>query len=216
MRMRKLPWAQEYIDHANVVIKDPTQLAGKWKEYLQCHRLHVEIGSGKGEYWTTMAHMYQNEGWLAIEKQCSVAAVAIKKYDTFFSHLKNTAFIYQDAQNIEFWFQKHEINVIHLNFSDPWPKKRAFKKRLSNHRFIQAYSKILDPLGEIQMKTDNATLFEYSLLEFEKENWILDAVSVDYRRITHEEDAISEYERKFMDKGNPIYRAVWKQRLKKS
>ena len=97
-----------------------------------------------------------------------------------------------------------------MNFSDPWPKKRAHKKRLSNHKFIAQYAKILADDGEIQMKTDNSSLFEYSIIEFQNAGWFLHDFSVDFRRVAHDEDIITEYEHRFMEKGQPIYRPIWK------
>ena len=108
------------------------------------------------------------------------------------------------------------MHSLSFSFSDPWPKKRAHKKRLSNRKFIEQYAHILNENGEIQMKTDNSSLFEYSLLEFQNAGWFLWDVSVDFRRCEHAEDVITEYEHRFMEKGQPIYRAVWKKKMKEN
>ena len=100
--------------------------------------------------------------------------------------------------------------MIHLNFSDPWPKKRYAKRRLSSATFLDQYKRILSRNGEIQMKTDNSALFEYSLIEFQNAGFKMVEVSVDYRREKHDEDAITEYEQKFISLGQPIYRCVWR------
>lgn len=210
MRMRKLPWAEEFIENAEVVIKKPEMMAGKWKEHLHSDTLHVEVGTGKGDYWIHMAQRYPDQGWLGIEKNNSVAALAVRKYTQLEEPCDTMAFINDDAEHIESWFAKGEVDVLHLNFSDPWPKKRAHKKRLSNHMFIAQYAYILQDEGEIQMKTDNTSLFEYSVMEFQNEGWYLHDFSVDFRRNEHPEDVITEYEHRFMEKGQPIYRAVWK------
>ena len=102
------------------------------------------------------------------------------------------------------------MDVIHLNFSDPWPKKRYAKRRLSSATFLDQYKRILSRNGEIQMKTDNSALFEYSLIEFQNAGFKMVEVSVDYRREKHDEDAITEYEQKFISLGQPIYRCVWR------
>lgn len=102
------------------------------------------------------------------------------------------------------------MDVIHLNFSDPWPKKRYAKRRLSSASFLDQYKRILSRNGEIQMKTDNSALFEYSLIEFQNAGFKMVEVSVDYRREKHDEDAITEYEQKFISLGQPIYRCVWR------
>ena len=99
-----------------------------------------------------------------------------------------------------------------MNFSDPWPKSGYAKRRLSHARFLKQYETLLNENGQVIMKTDNPKLFEFSLTEFSKENWLLCEVSVDFRRLPHPEDAITEYEQKFMDLGQPIYRAVWQKK----
>lgn len=208
--MRKLPWAEEYLDEQEIVIKHPEELNSKWKEHLSTSILHLEIGSGKGDYWVKMGQLYPNIGWIGVEKNRNVAALAVRKFHKEESHSEHAAFIAQDAEALETWFANGEVDVIHLNFSDPWPKKRAHKKRLSNIKFIEQYKKILKPDGEIQMKTDNKDLFEYSILQFQQAGWYLNEFSVDFRRNEHPEDIISEYERRFIGLGQPIYRCVWK------
>ena len=171
--------------------------------------LHIEIGCGKGNYSLDMAKMYKDTGFIAIEKNESAAGIAAKKYDedTEDKHLK---LIQDDASSIGEWFGPREVDVIHLNFSDPWPKKRYAKRRLSSASFLDQYKRILSRNGEIQMKTDNSALFEYSLIEFQNAGFKMVEVSVDYRREKHDEDAITEYEQKFISLGQPIYRCVWR------
>ena len=210
MRMRKLPWAEEFLNEQDVVVKHPEEYKGKWKELVNRDTLHLEIGCGKGDYWTKMALQYPEFGWIGIEKNVSVAALAVRKYVNMEEHPSYMAFMNQDAEDVSNWFAEGEIDVIHLNFSDPWPKKRTHKKRLSNHKFIEQYAKILADDGELQMKTDNVSLFEYSIIEFQNCGWFLHEFSVDFRRQEHPEDVITEYERRFMELNQPIYRAVWK------
>lgn len=210
MRMRNLPWAKDYLNEHDIVIKDAEQKAGSWKQFLNCDVLHVEIGTGKGDYWTKMSSMYPQFGWIGIEKNTSVAALAVKKYDGLENKNSHMAFIQEDATDISKWFGDKEIDVIHLNFSDPWPKKRAHKKRLSSDSFIKMYDQVLADDGEIQMKTDNEQLFEFSILAFQNAGWKLIDFTVNYRRDQHDEDAITEYEARFMNLGQPIFRAVWK------
>ncbi len=210
MRMRKLPWAEEYIAQADVIIKDQTKNKGKWKQMFGCTSLHVEIGCGKGDYLLHMSEKDLESGWIGIEKDRNVMAIAARKYDQQEQHGCNIAFLLGDALALKEWFAQGEIDVLHLNFSDPWPKKRAHKKRLSHASFIEIYREVISETGEIQMKTDNASLFEFSLLQFQEGGWYLHDISVDFRRNVHDEDAISEYEQRFMNLGQPIYRAVWK------
>lgn len=213
MRMRKLPWAEEYLQEAQVVVKQPEKLKGKWRETIQGDKLHLEIGCGKGDYWNLMAKQYPQDGWIAIEKNVSVAGIAVRKFNQMENDLSHMRFIWGDAQALDEWFDKGEIDVIHLNFSDPWPKKRAHKKRLSSPVFLAQYRSILTNDGIVQMKTDNSSLFEFSILQFQEAGWILKDFSVDYRRETHEEDVITEYERRFLNAGQPIYRAVWQRKV---
>ena len=169
----------------------------------------VEIGCGKGNYSIEMANMNPEEGFIAIEKNESAAGIAAKKMDEF-SEKGNLRLVQDDASSISEWFANGEVDVIHLNFSDPWPKKRYAKRRLSSSSFLDQYKNILSEDGQIQMKTDNSALFEYSVLEFLNAGFILEDISVDYRREKHDEDAITEYEEKFIANGQPIYRSVWK------
>lgn len=191
----------------DVIVRNCETMAGKWHELLQKEELHVEIGSGKGDYWIKMSDLYPDAGWIGIEKNVNVAAIALKKVEDS-EHL-NRRFIVDDAQAIDTWFAENEIDVIHLNFSDPWPKKRASKHRLSHTSFLKRYEKILKKEGKLIMKTDNAKLFEFSVLEFQNNGWVMDEFSVDYRRDEHPEDVITEYETRFMNLNQPIYRAVW-------
>lgn len=191
----------------SVIVRNCETMPGKWRELLQKEELHVEIGSGKGDYWIKMSDLYPDAGWIGIEKNVNVAAITLKKVENS-EHL-NRRFIVDDAMAIDTWFAENEIDVIHLNFSDPWPKKRASKHRLSHTSFLKRYEKILKKEGKLIMKTDNAKLFEFSVLEFQNNGWIMDEFSVDYRRDEHPEDVITEYETRFMNLNQPIYRAVW-------
>lgn len=208
MRMRKKGWAEPFLtEHPEVVIATPTEVKGQWKQRLNCDELHVEIGCGKGDYFIQMAQKDNQVGWIGVEKERNVAAVAAKK--AVEAELGNLAMIALDAENIDTWFAPNEIDVIHLNFSDPWSKAGYKKRRLSHGTFLEKYKSLLVKNGKIIMKTDNQGLFEFSLAEFSQNGWVLSEVSVDFRRVEHPEDAISEYEAKFMSLGQPIYRAIF-------
>jgi len=211
MRMRNKPWAIPFLESfKDTVVNEPQQLASTWKTRLHCEILHVEIGSGKGDYWNKMAHMYPNHGWVAIEKDRNVAATSLKKHKD--SILPTMALINLDAKDIKSWFADGEIDVLHLNFSDPWPKKGHSKRRLSHSEFLKEYKRLLSRDGEIQMKTDNCGLFEFSCVEMSNHGFICKEMSVDYRRTQHPEDVITEYEQRFLDLNQPIYRAVWRKK----
>lgn len=208
MRMRKKSWAEPFLaEHEEVVIASPESLKGNWRNRLNKDHLHLEIGCGKGDYFTQMATMYSESGWIGVEKNINVAAIAAKK--AVESGNDNQLMIALDAEKIDEWFDYGEVDVIHLNFSDPWPKSGYKKRRLSHRRFIEVYEHLLSEQGQIIMKTDNRKLFEFSLLEFAQCHFVLSDVSVDFRAEAHPEDVMTEYETKFVELNQPIYRAVW-------
>ncbi|MCI6271764.1 MAG: tRNA (guanosine(46)-N7)-methyltransferase TrmB [Erysipelotrichaceae bacterium] len=209
MRMRKKSWAIPFLnEHNELVINEPNIFKGKWNEKLKRSVIHLEIGTGKGDYIKSMSQMYIEDGWIGIEKETNVAAVAAKKLCE--NPIENRLLIAKDAKDILEWFDDGEIDIIHLNFSDPWPKSSNKKRRLSHKNFIDLYSKILKEDGKIIMKSDNSGLFEYTIIEFTHNGYEIEEISVDYRRNTHDEDAITEYEAKFIDLNQPIYRVVFK------
>ena len=207
MRMRKKKWADPWLDaHPDYIYADPAAYRGKWKELLSCNKLHLEIGMGKGSYLIQMAALYPKEGWIGMERDRSAAAVAARSQIEGNGDLSNNRMIVGDAEHIPEWFAPGEVDVIHLNFSDPWPKKHYHKRRLSSSRFLEMYRVILSEDGCILMKTDNKDLFEDSVLYFQANGFLLKDFSVDFRRNEHPEDAITEYESRFMAEGLPIYR----------
>lgn len=211
MRMRKVPWAVEYLEKSQRLEKEPAKWKGKWRSHLNTKDLHVEIGCGKGQYSLDMAKMYPESGFIAIEKNESAGGIAAKKFDEDPAEKKLTLIV-EDAADLGEWFKEGEVDVIHLNFSDPWPKKRYAKRRLSSDSFIRQYLQVLSDSGRIEMKTDNGALFEYSVLMFLEYGFRLKDFQVDFRKEEHPEDAITEYEEKFIEKGQPIYRAVFQKK----
>lgn len=210
MRMRKKKWAEPYLEeHADYAYTNPVENKGKWKELLHCEKLHVELGMGKGDYLNRMAAMYPEEGWVGVERDVSAAAVAARKaLEDENPDLHNKRMIVGNAELMEQWFEDGEIDVLHLNFSDPWPKKYTHKRRLSSAKFLDMYRHLLAQDGCIRMKTDNKGLFEDSVLYFLENGYTLREFSVDFRRNEHAEDAITEYEQRFMDLGQPIYQLM--------
>ena len=206
MRMRKKKWARPYIaERDEVVVSDPEKLKGIWKKTLGVKVLHVEIGSGKGAYWIGMSKLYPEEGFVAIERSADAAAMGLKKC---LEPTANMRLIVGDATLIDQWFAPGEIDIIHLNFSDPWPKKGHTKRRLTSDQFRDKYHALLSQKGIIIQKTDKRSLFEYSL-ESLTSGFSLEAKDDNYRSKPHPEDVITEYEQDFIDAGLPIYRAIW-------
>lgn len=209
MRMRKKHWAKDMIaQRTDCVIANPEEMKGRWKLLAGDKEIRVEIGSGKGDYWIGMSHLYPDCLWIAVEKDESCVGITLKKSLDCTSD--NMKIINGDAAEIGNWFEDNEIDVIHLNFSDPWPKKRQTKRRLTYGTFLDSYRRILKDTGKVIMKTDNSQLFEYSLVSFDAADWQLLEVSVNWREKEHPEDTITEYEANFMALGQPIYRAVWR------
>ena len=206
MRMRKVKWAVEYLGQSKKKAAHPENRRGSW--HSDKKKLHVELGCGKGNYSLEMAKLYPDDLFIAVEKNDSAAGIAAKKFDE--SECDNLVLIHGDAADLGQWFDSGEIDVLHLNFSDPWPKKRYAKRRLSSSGFLNVYCSLLSSDGEIQMKTDNGPLFEFSVVEFLNTGFVLSELSVDYRRDPHPEDSITEYEEKFIRLGQPIYRCVFK------
>lgn len=208
MRIRKRPWHEEILNRESTIyIKNPVNLKGRWKTVLNCDILHVEIGAGKGDYAIKMAQMYPNHGFVAIEKVPLIGSYILKKANESIPNLK---VIIADANDIAAWFDENEIDIIHLNFSDPWPKKRHHKHRLTTQDFLSDYRKILSDEGKIIQKSDNRTFFEDSCSYLSQNLWILEEISLNFRETEQNYDAISEYEERFIKLGQPIYRAIWR------
>lgn len=210
MRMRKKAYQEEILStRMDLIIEEPENHIGNWRNILNFDELRIEIGCGKGDYFRGMAKLYSNIGWIAIEKNKNIASIAIK--NTPENVIANAKFIVKDAIDITQWFDKSEINVIHLNFSDPWPKKAHGKRRLTHDNFLTSYHRILADDGLIIMKTDNFELFNYSIESFDNCD-LFEELEKDfnYREKEHNEDVITEYERRFMELGQPIYRGIWR------
>ncbi|MFQ3542454.1 tRNA (guanosine(46)-N7)-methyltransferase TrmB [Halobacillus rhizosphaerae] len=207
MRLRNKPWADDYLRENNhIVVQEPFSMKGKWKELFNDpdHPLHLEIGSGKGQFIAGMGAQHDDVNFIGVELVKNVIVGALKK--VLEAGVENVRLVNQDANDLRELFQSNEIDHIYLNFSDPWPKNRHEKRRLTFHTFLSQYEDVLVPGGEITLKTDNKGLFEYSLVSFSEYGMILEDVSVDLHA---EEDPLNistEYEQKFSAKGQPIYR----------
>lgn len=210
MRLRKRVWSQDVFDqYKDYTVTDFEAMKGKWKQTLDVELLHLEIGAGRGDYWHLLAEQFPNRGIVAMEKDYTASSIALKKFNEY--PRVNKRFIYDDAKKLSEMFEVHEIDVIHLNFSDPWPKVRHEKRRLTYKTKLDDYYDLLTESGEIWMKTDNQSLFNYSLVSVGQHKFELVEVNVDFRK-EEQEDPQSEYERKFVGLGQPIYRAIWRKK----
>ena len=208
MRLRNVPGARETIIENQFSIQQPEQMKGKWAEVFQNdHPIHIEVGMGKGQFIIEMARRNPEVNYIGIEKYSSVLVRAVEKLEDF--EQDNLRLIRMDAENIEEVFDKDEVDRIYLKFSDPWPKDRHAKRRLTSTRFLERYDNILTPEGRVMFKTDNKDLFDFSLEQVEEAGWILENHTYDLHHSEYNEgNVMTEYEEKFSAKGNPICRLV--------
>lgn len=208
MRLRNVPGARETIIENQFSIQEPEQKKGKWAEVFgNDHPIHIEVGMGKGQFIIEMAKRNPEINYIGIEKYSSVLVRAVEKLEDF--EQNNLRLIRMDAENIEEVFDKDEVDRIYLNFSDPWPKDRYAKRRLTSTRFLERYNNILTPEGRVMFKTDNKDLFDFSLEQVEEAGWILENHTYDLHHSEYNEgNVMTEYEEKFSAKGNPICRLV--------
>lgn len=206
MRLRNVPGADETIMESPLSVKNPENMKGKWKEVFgNDHPIHIEVGMGKGQFIVEMAKRNPEINYIGIEKYSSVLVRAVEKAEDFEG--ENLRLICMDAENIEEVFNKREISRIYLNFSDPWPKERHAKRRLTSTRFLERYDHILKADGRVMFKTDNKDLFDFSLEQVEEAGWILENHTYDLHHSEFNEgNVMTEYEEKFSAKGNPICR----------
>ncbi|PKH08699.1 tRNA (guanosine(46)-N7)-methyltransferase TrmB [Planomicrobium sp. MB-3u-38] len=208
MRARYKPWAAELIEaHPEIVIPEPAKLKGKWKEeFGNSNPLHIEAGSGKGRFITGMAMANPDINYIGIELFDSVIVTALQTTLEQENGIPNLRLLRVNAQEMESFFEKNEVDRLYLNFSDPWPKTRHAKRRLTHESFLKLYETVLPKNGEIHFKTDNRGLFEYSLTSISEYGMLLKDVSLDLHANEPEWNIMTEYEEKFMKKGQPIYR----------
>ena len=206
MRMRKKKNCAARMERcSDIRITEPEQFKGKWSEVFgNDNPIHIEIGCGKGSFVKGMAEMYPDINFIAIEKVEDVIVMAMEK--VMAAGLANVRFMDLDAERIEDFFEKGEIERIYLNFSDPWKKSKQAKRRLTHKNFLDRYKKVLCNGSYIWFKTDNRPLFEFSLNSFAQENFKLENITLDLHNSGFEGNVITEYEQRFLELGQPIYR----------
>ena len=214
MRVRKMKNTSarlEYYKDFFLDYSDDQDILSRSDQYADCqkifgnaHPVQIEIGAGKGDFITTLARQNPHINYIALEKCADVIAIAATKA----KGLPNLRFANWDAEILDRIFQENSIERIYLNFSDPWPKGRQRKKRLTHKHFLAQYEKVLVPYGEIHMKTDNCRLFRFSLLETKAYGmeWLF--LTFDLHNLHPEDNIMTEYERRFSDKGYPIQKLV--------
>ncbi|AVP37333.1 tRNA (guanosine(46)-N7)-methyltransferase TrmB [Staphylococcus felis] len=205
MRMRNKPWAEDYLrEHLDCVDLDGDHAQSIREWFNNDNPIHIEVGSGMGKFITTLASQNPHINYISIERDKNVMIRVLDK--VIDQNLTNIKLLCNDAVQLTEYFKPHEIERIYLNFSDPWPKKRHAKRRLTYHTFLEIYQHILSTDGEIHFKTDNRGLFAYSLESMSEFGMYFTKINLNL----HEEDTgdniPTEYEYKFSEKGSRIYR----------
>ena len=204
MRVRNLKNKKEILDNSKYVVKNPIDYKGKWSScFNNSNPIHLEIGSGRCKFIYEMAKQNPEINFIGIERIDTVLAYGIKELEDK-PFLKNLYLINYDALKIDDIF-KNEIDILYLNFSDPWPKSRHEKRRLTNFRFLEKYDIMFIGDKKIIMKTDNMSLFEYSVVSLSNYGYKITDLSLDLHKKEDYNNIMTEYEEKFSKKGCKIY-----------
>ena len=211
MRLRRKPWIDtailDYADFVTPLGGDWTAFTGHWSEtFGREASLHVEIGVGKGDFLTELAAQSPDVNYVGLEMQQGVLYFAARKAAE--RGLKNLRLVVFDAARLTELFAPREVDRIYLNFSDPWPKARHAKRRLTSPLFLARYRTVLKADGELRFKTDNMGLFDYSLETMAAQGWHLSDVTHDLHALGEADNIMTEYEHKFSARGAKIGRLV--------
>jgi tRNA (guanine-N7-)-methyltransferase len=212
--MRKKPGTEDKLAvKGEMLIKRPEMFQGKWQTLFgNDHPIYLELGCGKGQFITGLAARHPEINYVAVEIKAEVILQAIERAEIM--GLENIRFIHGNVRELNTWFAANEVSHLYLNFSDPWPKGRHDKRRLTHHRFLKSYSVLLSPKGWVHVKTDNRDLFEFTLNQCFDLGLSLQNLSLDlhgtlprgkYERQAPEDPITTEYEDRFRRMGMPIY-----------
>lgn len=219
MRLRNIPRAGEVLEASPDVIKNETTYRGNWSKEVfgNDHPLHIEIGMGKGQFLTGLAKKNPKINYIGIERYSSVLLRAVEKLEVLREETKepltNLRFVCMDANDVAEVFAPEEVARIYLNFSDPWPKARHARRRLTSSEFFARYDKILAKGGQVEFKTDNRLLFDFSVEQLEESKvWETIACTYDLHHdaVLNEGNIMTEYEEKFSSMNNPICKLIAK------
>ena len=204
MRLKHVKGAHERIEASNYIIHNPEKERGNYQNlFHNTNPIYIEIGTGKGNFIVEKAKRNPDINFIGIEKFDSVMVKVVEKIEQ--EKLSNLLLIRMDATEIEKIFD-HEIDLLYLNFSDPWPKKRHAHRRLTSPIFLKRYEAIFKGPMKLEMKTDNRYLFEYSLISFNEFGFKFDDISLNLHQDDIEDNIETEYEKKFSSMGFPIYK----------
>ena len=218
MRLRNIRGSKETIAASDYVVQEPETHKGTWGQLFGNEQpVQIEVGMGKGRFIMDMARLHPERNFVGIEMYDSVLLRALQKREELEEageKFSNLVFIRVDARLLPEIFEKDEVDGIYLNFSDPWPKARHAKRRLTSREFLKRYEQVLKKDGAVEFKTDNRELFEFSLEEVKESDWNLEVCTFD---LHHDEELVkgnvmTEYEEKFSSMGNPICKMVIRQK----
>lgn len=212
MRLRHIAGSEDFVLQSDAAVQEPARFRGRWKEdfFRNDAPIHIEIGMGKGRFLTELSLLHPEINFLGIERYDSVLMKAIqrrKRAEKEGADFSNLSFLSIDARLLPEVFSENEISRIYLNFSDPWPKTRQKNRRLTSPVFLRIYRSFLKAEGELRFKTDNEALFRYSLESISSSGWSLLEKTEDLHRdpILSRGNVMTEYEKKFSERGNPIF-----------
>ena len=208
MRLRHIKGAEEEIAESPYVVQDPQSLKGRWHEFFgNDNPIRIEVGMGKGKFIMELAQMNPDINYVGIERCSSVLLRGLQKRAEL--ELSNIYFMRIDALELVDVFAEDEVERIYLNFSDPWPKDRHAKRRLTSPQFMAVYDQILCPEGKVEFKTDNRGLFDYSLEAIPEAGWEIEMHTFDLHHSEYAEgNVMTEYETKFSGEGKPICKLI--------
>lgn len=217
MRLRNIPRAEGVLAASPEVLKNPEQFCGAFRQtvFQNTNPLHIEIGMGKGQFLLTLALQNPSVNYIGIERYSSVLLRPVEKLASMQAAGEavpaNLRFICMDAADISQVFAPGEVDRIYLNFSDPWPKARHARRRLTSLEYLARYDEILSPNGQVEFKTDNRALFDFSLEQIEASPvWTLAARTFDLHHdpLLNQGNIMTEYEEKFSSMDHPICKLI--------
>ncbi|NIK76253.1 tRNA (guanine-N7-)-methyltransferase [Paenibacillus castaneae] len=214
MRLRGRKGILESLEaQPELVVLDGASHKGKWNEFFGNDQpIYVELGMGKGRFISQMSARYPHINFIGVDMYDELLRRASDKARIVWeqkgeSHPPNLALLRANIEGIETMFAPGEIERVHLNFSDPWPKSKHARRRLTHPRLVAKYIELLNERGEIHFKTDSQSLFEFSLNSFAEMELVMRNISLHLHKEGPREDLVfTEYEMKFMEKGQNIYR----------
>lgn len=207
MRVRNIPGVDEMLQEYSFYVKPTEDLRGNWTRlFKNDNPIHIEIGIGKGQFLMTLAEKNPHINYVGIEKSGELLYKVARELAD--KSLKNVIITKIIAEDIDIIFGDGEIHRLYLNFSDPWPKKRHEKRRLTYRSLLKKYLRILVEKGEIQFKTDGIELFEFTLEEMKASGLYMKEISYNLHEEAGIENVMTEYEEKFVKAGKIIFRCV--------